>query len=261
MEEKKLEPGIEPAVETVEAPIGASLEKLEKAFDKDSWNPVTRLGKLVKAGEIKDIDEVLDKGQIILEAEITDCLLRGLENDLLAIGQSKGKFGGGKRTIWRQTQKKTPEGNKPSFATLAVVGNRKCYVGLGYGKARETVPAREKAVRDAKINVIKIRMGCGSWECKCASPHSIPFTVKGKCGSIVISLMPAPKGTGLCVEKECAKLLALAGIRDIYSKTIGHTGTKLNLIMACFEALKHLSTVKVKPEYYTSAGIVEGGKQ
>jgi len=240
------------------APRGAFVEK---AFDKESWMPVTALGKKVKSGEIKDIDEILDRGGTILEAQITDCLLPGLETDLLAIGQSKGKFGGGKKSIWRQTQKKTPEGNKPSFATLAVVGNRNGYVGIGHGKAKETVPAREKAVREAKINLIKVRTGCGSWECKCASPHSIPFAVEGKVGSVRIRLMPAPKGTRLCAEKECSKMLALAGIKDIYSKTVGHTGTKMNLIFACFEALKQLSVVKVKAEHYKSAGIVEGNKK
>lgn len=234
---------------------------IDRGFDKESWTPVTSLGRKVKSGEIKDIDELLDRGGAILEAQIVDCLLTDLEVDLLAIGQSKGKFGGGKRTIWRQTQKKTPEGNKPSFATLAVAGNRNGYVGIGHGKARETVPAREKAVREAKINLIKIRTGCGSWECKCASPHSIPFAVEGRAGSVRIRLMPAPKGTGLCVEKECGKLLALAGIKDIYSRTVGHTGTKINLIFACFEALKQLSAVKVKEDYYKVAGIVEGNKR
>ncbi len=233
----------------------------EREFDKESWTPVTALGKKVKSGEVKDIDEILDRGGTLLEAQIVDCLLPDLEMDLLAIGQSKGKFGGGKRSIWRQTQKKTPEGNKPSFATLVVVGNRNGYVGIGHGKAKETVPAREKAVREAKINLIKIRTGCGSWECGCASPHSIPFAVEGKIGSIRIRLMPAPKGTGLCAEKECSKMLALAGIKDIYSKTVGHTGTKINLISACFEALKQISTVKVKEEYYKAAGIVEGNKK
>ena len=64
-----------------------------------------------------------------------------------------------------------------------------------------------------------------------AEPNTIPFMVRSRCGSVRLKLMPAPKGKGLCVEKECAKVLALAGIKDVWSKTKGQTGTKLNLIL------------------------------
>ena len=135
-----------------------------KQFDVESWIPQTDLGRLVKGEKIKDIDEILYSGKKILEDGIIDVLLPELESDLLSIGQSKGKFGGGKKSIWKQTQKKTQEGNKPKFASMAIVGNRKGYIGLGYGKTKETVPVREKAIRMAKLNLIKIKLGCGSWE-------------------------------------------------------------------------------------------------
>ena len=70
--------------------------------------------------------------------------------------------------------------------------------------------------------------------------------------------MTAPKGTGLCVEKECKKMLELAGIKDVYSKTFGHTKIKLNLLKACHEALKQLSDTKMSEEFKKSAGVVEG---
>ena len=174
------------------------------------------------------------------------------------VGQSKGKFGGGKRSIWRQTQKKTAEGNKPKFAALAIVGNKNGYVGIGYGKSKETVPAREKAIRKAKLNLIKIRRGCGSWECGCKNPHSIPFEVNTRCGSVIVILKPAPKGTNLCVEKECAKILNFAGIKDVYSKTFGQSRTKYNLIKACFACLKKLSTTKVNTKLISELGVIEG---
>ena len=193
-----------------------------------------------------------------MEAEIIDLLLSDMETELLLIGQAKGKFGGGQRRIFKQTQKKTREGNKPHFTTVAVTGNKNGYVGIGYGKAKETVPAREKAYRSAKLNMIKIRRGCGSWECGCKTPHSIPFKVKGKCGSIVMDLMPAPKGTGLKIEKECQKILKMAGIKDVWSKTRGCTTTKINVINACFSALRKLTSTKMKPEAYDALGCVEG---
>ena len=72
--------------------------------------------------------------------------------------------------------------------------------------------------------------------------------------------MPAPQGTGLVVEKECARILEMAGIKDIYSKTSGHTGTKLNLLKACFAALKNLSKNKIQESHIEKLGIVEGSK-
>jgi len=229
-----------------------------KEVIKEGWAPRTELGRKVKYNEIISIGDVLDQGKPLLEAEIVDVLVPGLENELLMIGQSKGKFGGGQRRVFKQTQKKTREGNKPNFSTVAVVGNRNGIVGLGYGKAKETVPAREKSFRNAKKSIIKIRRGCGSWQCGCGNPHSIPFKVEGGCGSVQIKLMPAPKGTGLCIEKECAKILELAGIKDVWSKTKGQTKTKINLIYACFDALKQLMKTKVKEEDIKNLGIKEG---
>lgn len=210
------------------------------------WQPKTSLGKQVKEGKVTSLAQILDSGKRILEEEIVDMLIPNLESDLLLIGQSKGKFGGGQRRIFRQTQKKTMEGNKPSFATIAVVGNRNGYVGIGYGKSRETVPAREKALRQAKLNIMKIRRGSGSWQSMSGEPHSIPFRVQGRCGSIVIKLLPAPKGTGLIVASEIKKILELAGVKDVWSKLIGHSKSRVNVIYAVEDALKALVETKTQ---------------
>ena len=227
-----------------------------KPFDVDAWKPKTGMGEKVKSKEILELDYILNNGLKIMEAEIVDALIPTLEKDLLLIGQSKGKFGGGQRRVFKQTQKKTPEGNKPRFASFAVIGNRDGFVGVGYGKSKETVPAREKSFRNAKIGIIKINRGCGSWQCGCKSAHSIPFMVEGKCGSSIIKLMPAPKGTGLCAESSCARILELAGIKDIWSKTFGQTKSKINLIKACMDALGKLTKTKIKPHHYELLGIV-----
>lgn len=228
-----------------------------REFDKESWKPKTSLGMKVKRGEIDNIDYILDNRLKILEHEIVDILMPNLVTDLLLVGQSKGKFGGGQRRVFRQTQKKTQEGNKPKFGTFAIVGNEDGYVGIGYGKSKETVPAREKATRNAKQNIIKILRGCGSWQCGCNNPHSVPFAVEGKCGSVIIRLIPAPRGTGLCIEKECGKVLKIAGIKDVWSQTFGQTKTKMNLIYACFNALKKLSEIKLQKETAKNLGVVE----
>jgi len=240
---------------------GTNVKKVpeeKKVTVADNWVPRTELGRKVKKGEITDIEKVLDSGMQILEAEIVEILVPNIESDLLLIGQSKGKFGGGQRRVFRQTQKKTKEGNKPKFATFAVVGNKDGIVGVGYGKAKETVPAREKAFRNAKLNVIKIRRGCGSWESINPGPNSVPFRVEGKCGSVKVALIPAPPGKGLVIEKECQKILKMAGINDVWSKTSGQTSSKINLVKACFNALKQLMDTKVQPNHVKQLGIAEG---
>ncbi len=220
------------------------------------WKPRTSLGVQVKNKEIADIDKILDEGRTILEPEIVETLIPDLEVELLLIGQAKGKFGGGQRRIFKNTQKKTREGNKPKFTVMAVVGDKNGHIGIGTGSSKETVPAREKAIRQAKLNLFKIRRGSGSWEsASVTEAHTIPFAVEGKCGSVIVRLMPAPKGKGLTIEKECAKVLRLAGINDIWSKSYGQTKNKTNMIRALEEALRNLSLMKVREQDLTTLSL------
>ncbi len=238
-----------------ETPLSASAKP---SFDVAAWTPKTELGRKVKSGQITSLLQVLRSGERIMEAEIVDILMPGMENDTLWIGQSRGKFGGGQRRLFKQTQKKTPEGNKPSFGTLAVIGNRDGIIGLGYGKSKDTLPAREKALRNAKLNLFMIRRGSGSWESNSKDPHSIPFEVEGRCGSVRIKLMPAPKGKGLCIEPNCAKVLELAGVKDVWSKASGQTRRTRNLIMALTDALQKLSAFKATRQAKAETGMIEG---
>ncbi len=236
-------------------------QKTEKKSALDSWKPKTTLGKMVKEGKITSMNEILDNGLRILEPEITEMLLPNLESELLLIGQSKGKFGGGQRRVFKQTQKKTQDGNRPQFTTVVVVGNKDGYGGIGYGKSRETVPAREKALRASKLNVFKIRRGAGSWADSSTEPRSIPFTVIGKAGSVIVKLMPAPPGTGRCCHRELQKILLLAGIHNVWSKSYGHNNSTINLINACEKALRKLIEMKVSNEMNMVEGAYESNLQ
>jgi small subunit ribosomal protein S5 len=210
-------------------------EKLER------WVPKTQLGKEVLSGKIKDIDEVLTKGRKILEPQIVDILLPHLTKDVLFIGQSKGKFGGGKRRAFRQTQKISKEGSSLTFGVMSVVGDGNGHIGVGYGRASETLPAREKAVRKAKLNILTIPRGCGSYDCSCSETHSIPMEVTGKSSSVVVKLIPAPQGTGLAINNELKKIMKAVGIKDIYSQSFGKVRTTFNTVKACMEALNKLN--------------------
>lgn len=212
----------------------------------DSWIPTTKLGKLVKSGKEIDLDKILLHHKKILEPEIVDKLISP-DSDMILIGQAKGKFGGGKRRAWRQTQKKTQEGNVLTFSSMAVIGDRKGHIGIGFGKAKETLPTREKSLRNAKLNIIKINLGFESPEAepKGAATHTIPFKVEGKAGGVRMTLWPAPRGTGLVIGDECKKILKMAGIKDIYSKSEGNTKTTFNLAKACIDALSKTTEMRL----------------
>jgi len=249
-EEEVIETLIEKEIEKEQIPEEIALvveEKKERIFGAKTkeeiilgWQPKTKLGIEVKDGKIKNIDEILNKNKKILEPEIVDMLLN-TKSDLLSIGQSKGKFGGGKRRAWRQTQRKTQEGNVPTFSTMAVIGDENGHIGIGSGRAKETLPARDKAIRKAKLNVAIVKRDCSGFDCSCNELHTIPFKITGKAGSVRVTLIPAPQGTGLVVANELKKILKLAGIKDIYSRTSGKKRTTFNLAKACIDALRKTS--------------------
>ena len=222
----------------------------KEQFSMESWDPKTKLGRKVKDGKIKSIDEILGKNEKILEPEIVDSLLN-IKTDLISIGQSKGKFGGGKRRAWRQTQRKNQEGNVLKFSAMAVVGDENGHIGVGSGNSTETLPARNKSLSQAKLNIFKIKRGCSAFDCDCSELHTIPFKITGKSGSVEIKLIPAPQGTGLVVANELKKVLKLAGIKDVYSRTSGKTKTTFNLVKACINALKKTNDLKVTNKMQT----------
>jgi small subunit ribosomal protein S5 len=232
--------------------------KEDNMSNLDEWVPKTKLGKMVKNGEITSIEQIIDNNLKIKEPQITETLMPALSVDLLEVGQAKGKFGGGQRRPFRVTQKTTSDGKKPKFLCFAIIGNKDGVIGYDSGSSNETVPARNKSIANAKKNLFKIKRGCGSWECGCGKPHSIPFEVTGKCSSAIITLFPAPKGLGLCINDECKKILKMVGIADIWSKTSGQTRSRLNLVKACLNALKQLSKVHLNEKYSGNVKIVEG---
>ncbi|MHC1566483.1 MAG: 30S ribosomal protein S5 [Candidatus Syntropharchaeia archaeon] len=189
----------------------------------EEWIPKTRLGMMVKEKKITHIDEVLTSPFPVKEPEIIDTLLPDLEEEVLDVNM---------------VQRMTDSGRRLKFRVCVVVGNRDGYVGVGEGKDVQVGPAIGKAIKDAKLNLIGIRRGCGSWECDCELLHSVPFQVVGKCGSVRITIMPAPRGLGLASGETAKKVLELAGIEDAWTKTKGKTKTTLNFAKATFDALR-----------------------
>jgi small subunit ribosomal protein S5 len=199
-------------------------ERLSQAISIEEWKPRTKLGWLVKEGNVTSLKEIFDMNMKIKEPEIVEALLgRELQHEIIDINM---------------VQKMTDAGRITRFRVVVVVGNQNGFVGLGVGKARQLRMAVDKAIMDAKLNIIPVRRGCGSFECGCSEPHSIPYQVRGKAGSVEVVLKPAPKGAGLVAGDTAKVVLRYAGIRDIWSWSRGKTSTTINFAMAVFDALK-----------------------
>lgn len=207
------------------------------------WMPKTRLGKMVVDGKITTMSEALRTGLPLREPEIVDILLPDLEDEVLDVNM---------------VQRMTDSGRKVRFAITVVVGNQDGFVGLGRTKGREVGPAIRTAIDVAKLDIIEVKRGCGSWECGCLTPHSLPFETEGHTGSVVVRLKPAPRGTGLAIGDIAKSVLKMAGVEDAWGFTKGHTKTTVNYSIAAFEALRMTSQMRVTDEQRERLKIVSG---
>jgi len=197
----------------------------------DGWVPKTRLGHLVAEGKITHIDQALESGLPLRESQIVDTLLPGLSDEVLDINM---------------VQRMTDSGRRVKFRATVVVGNKDGYVGIAAEKDVQVGLAIHKSIDVAKLNLIKVPRGCGSWECGCGEPHTVPFRVVGRSGSVSIELMPAPRGLGIAAGTTANLVLEKAGIRDVWTRTSGQTRTTINFAWATYDALRQVSLTKVR---------------
>lgn len=212
------------------------------------WIPRTKLGQQVAMGQIT-LEEIFRSGKKIKEAGIVDALLPGLQNEIIFIGGSPGKGGGIKRTPTRRTARMHRSGRRYRVSAIAVVGDGNGHVGIGKAQSLENKDAIDKAITAAKLSIIPVKRACGSWECACGENHSIPVRIEGKAGSVIVTLIPAPKGIGLCINDEAKKIIRLAGIRDIWSMSDGESRSRLNYAFAIYNAFKNMNSMKFPEDY------------
>ncbi|MFH0889882.1 MAG: 30S ribosomal protein S5 [Candidatus Aenigmatarchaeota archaeon] len=252
------EKAVENVVETapVEAPIAEAITPAAptveitpedvKAFmpSLENWKPKTKLGKEVMEGKQDNIYKILENGVKIKEFQIVDKLVPDLGNEIIYIGGSPGKGGGSQRTITKKTARMHKSGRRFRLSSLVVVGNGNGIVGIGQGTGKEHRNAIEKAVEHAKLNLVTIRRGCGSWQCACGQAHSFATKAVGRSGSVTVEFRPAPRGTGLVTSDDLKKVLKSVGIKDAWCRTSGNTASRTNLIKAGFNALKSMNNMK-----------------
>lgn len=200
----------------------------------EAWIPRTKLGKMVRDGHVTSVEEIFAEGMKVREPEIVDVLLPELQEEVININL---------------VQKQTDAGEKSRFKAIVAVGNRDGYVGLGAGKAKQVRTAIEKAAVDARLNLVLVRRGCGSWECGCGRPHSLPFQIRGKCGSVEVLLVPGPRGLGVVASEVAKVILSLAGVKDCWTRSFGSTRTIPSFAYAVFDGLRKTYSLVTRAEW------------
>ena len=188
---------------------------------KEGWTPVTKLGRLVKDGKIKSIDEIFEFGIKIKEYQIVDHLLPELKEEVMTL---------------QSVQKQTSAGQRTRMKAYVAIGDSNGHVGLGVKCAKEVAEAIKGAMIQAKLAMIPVRRGY--WGATIGDVHTVPCKLTGACGSVRVRLVPAPRGTGIVAAPTPKKFLILAGIEDVFTQSTGHTKTLGNFVKATYDAVR-----------------------
>jgi small subunit ribosomal protein S2e len=176
---------------------------------------------LVEAGKIRSVDDIFLHSLPVKEYQIIDHFLEAsLKDEVMKI---------------MPVQKQTRAGQRTRFKAFVGVGDFNGHVGLGVKTAKEVATAIRGGIIAAKLSLIPVRRGY--WGNKLGNPHTVPMKVTGKCGSVRIRLVPAPRGTGIVASPAPKRILLMAGIEDVYTSSTGCTATMGNFINATFHAL------------------------
>jgi small subunit ribosomal protein S2e len=209
--------------------------------EEQDWVPLTNLGRLVKQGIITELETIFYHSIPIKEYQIVDFIMK---NKKITLKEECMKI--------KSVQKQTKAGQRTRFKAVVAVGDGQGHIGVGSKLAKEVQVAMKGATIAAKLNMIPVRRGY--WGGLIGKPHTIATKVTGKCGSVRLRLVPAPKGTGIVGAPPTKKLLGFAGVEDIFSQSTGSTDTMENFVRAIYDAL-YKSYKYLSPELWNKGDI------
>ena len=126
-------------------------------------------------------------------------------------------------------------GRRFSFSVAMIIGDKKGSIGVGSGKATDTALAIEKALRDAKRNMVKLSL---------TKTMSIPHEIEAKFSSSRVKMMPAALGKGIVAGSSVRNVLELGGIRDVTTKILSGSKNQVNNASAAIKALSEFKAQK-----------------
>ncbi|MDP2692468.1 MAG: 30S ribosomal protein S5 [bacterium] len=145
----------------------------------------------------------------------------------------------------------TKGGKQLSFRACVVIGNRKGRVGYGVKKGKDVQIAVDKAVNQAKKNMITVPI----------TKNTIPHRVEAKFGAGRVMIKPAPLGSGIIAGSSVRIVLELAGVPNVSAKIMGKTNNKITNCKAIFEALQMFKPVRQKKTFSKPEAVdKDGGK-
>ncbi|OAG33443.1 small subunit ribosomal protein S2e [Nematocida sp. ERTm5] len=198
---------------------------MRKPREEKKWVPMTNLGKIVQMGKMT-LNDIYTNSLKIQEPEIIDFLVGSkLKDEVLCI---------------KSIQKQTKAGQRTRIKAVVIVGDGNGSIGLGVKSAKEARGAIEKATQVAKCNMQPIDFGW--WDRKIGEPHTVKVRGSGKCGSVNITLIPAPKGTGIVAATIPKKIFQMAGVKDVFTASSGRTSASENFAKATISALQKCNT-------------------